>query len=376
MRDPDALAFECPVDMKRRRVVHVGPDPAGQGGMATVISTYLQSSLSRAYDLEIVVTTKGGTVWSRLFVGSAGIARVLGLALRPNRPLFHVHTASKGSLFRKGMVLCIARCLRCRCILHLHGAAFHEWAAAGSALRRLWVRAAFSLPDAVVVLSPEWRDRVTRLSGREDSEVIPNPVYVPPVRGYESRRQTVAFLGRLGDRKGVPELLDAIRILQLSGCDYQFVLAGDGDVDSFQKQVDALPKPHLVSLPGWLDRDATMSLLSECMVFCLPSKAEGQPVALLEAMAAGTACVATPVGGIPSVLVHDVNGLLVEPSNSQDLASAIRRLATSPEDRLRLGEAARRTVLEYCETEHVVKQIASLYRRLGYPPTCEALYSS
>jgi glycosyltransferase involved in cell wall biosynthesis len=103
-------------------------------------------------------------------------------------------------------------------------------------------------------------------------------------------------------------------------------------------------------------------------VFALPSYAEGMPMALLEAMSWGLPVVATPVGGVPQVIEHGVNGLLVAPGDIDGLAAALARLFDEPALRDSLGAAARRTIAARFSVETALARLGELYRRFGLEP--------
>ncbi len=153
-----------------------------------------------------------------------------------------------------------------------------------------------------------------------------------------------------------------MRILQEGGLtDAEFVVAGDGEVDECRRRVSTLPYPERVHVPGWLSREDTLHTLERSWVFCLPSYAEGLPVALLEAMAYGLACVATPVGGIPEVLHDGATGLSVNPGDVSGLADALRRLIASRELCRMLGGAARDFVKDRYSVDTVTRSLVALY---------------
>jgi len=104
--------------------------------------------------------------------------------------------------------------------------------------------------------------------------------------------------------------------------------------------------------------------LARASVFCLPSHAEGLPMAMLEAMAAGKAIVVSGVGGIPDAVKDQDNGLMVQPGDAQGLATALARILGDEQERQRLGARARKTIEERFESGVVVKQISAVYKQL------------
>jgi glycosyltransferase involved in cell wall biosynthesis len=123
-----------------------------------------------------------------------------------------------------------------------------------------------------------------------------------------------------------------------------------------------------VELLGWLGAPERQAELGRAAVFCLPSHAEGLPMAMLEAMAAGRPVVATPVGGIPDVVQDGANGLLVAPGQAAPLAGALARLLGDAGLRLRLGQAARATIAARFDAAVLTDRIADLYRELNAAP--------
>ena len=109
------------------------------------------------------------------------------------------------------------------------------------------------------------------------------------------------YLGRLGQTKGTYDLVNAFAALpEAVRARARLVLAGDGDVEGMRKL--AAPSASRVRVLSWIDAHERDRLLAASDVFVLPSYAEGVPMSLLEAMAAGLPCITTPVGGIPDVL--------------------------------------------------------------------------
>src|SRR5207247_1016785 len=120
----------------------------------------------------------------------------------------------------------------------------------------------------------------------------------------------------------------------------RLLLAGDGPV---RKDVETLARELLVwdkvHMHGWVED--LPRLYAAVDIFALSSINEGTPVALIEAMAAGKAVVATAVGGVPDVVDDSLTGVLIPPRSPEALAEAVVGLAADPGRRARLGEAAR-----------------------------------
>ena len=111
-------------------------------------------------------------------------------------------------------------------------------------------------------------------------------------------------------------------------------------------------------------REDTDALLQALDIFVLPSLSEGIPMALLEAMAASRAVVASRVGGIPEIVEDGVEGFLVEPMDVNGLAERCLRLIESPDMAQKMGKTARARVERDFSAENMAHRVALLYQEL------------
>ncbi len=166
------MSRSCPVVM-------VTPSLSDPGGIASVVAAYRDSELATRWDIRVVETVRGQGAWRHVH-GWLGVLRACWTIAAEGSCLVHVHMSFGGSFWRKACVLAWARALGRPSVLHLHGSRFHTWATSGSATRQRTVRRVFAMPDAVVVLSASWAERVRQFAGRADAVVLPNPAVVPP----------------------------------------------------------------------------------------------------------------------------------------------------------------------------------------------------
>ena len=211
------------------------------------------------------------------------------------------------------------------------------------ARRAPWlVRRVLGRARAVICCS-EKLERAMRDCGLEHVRAIPYGKEIPAAVGAEIDPPHVLYVGRLSVEKGIDVIAEATKGLDL-------VVAGDG------------PLRHLLpEAKGFLSPDEISRLYERAAVVVMASRAEGLPNVLLEAMAHGKAVVTTPVGGIPTVVEDDKTGLLVPTDDPAALREALERLLADPQLRRRLGEAARRRVIEYCSWDRVTDQTLAVY---------------
>jgi glycosyltransferase involved in cell wall biosynthesis len=173
------------------------------------------------------------------------------------------------------------------------------------------------------------------------------------------RRPIIGSIGRLEPQKGYDLLIRALSTIE----DATLVLVGDGSERAALEQLASkLGVAERVEWLGW--RDDARTYLRAFDVFAFPSRFEGFPLAVLEALLARVAVVATDVGSIAEAVHHEATGLLVPRDDSDALADAIRKLLTDESLRRRLAEQGRRLVLERYTAEHMTHAFESLYEEL------------
>jgi glycosyltransferase involved in cell wall biosynthesis len=211
------------------------------------------------------------------------------------------------------------------------------------ARRAPWIaRPLLARARAVLCVSRALAHEAHRLGARR-VEWIPNGVELPAAVSAEASPPEVLFVGRLSPEKGVAELVEAARGLDL-------VVVGDGPLR-------ALVPGALGFVPA-AERDRRYRRAA--VVVC-PSRREGFGLACAEAMAHGRAVVASDVGGLRDLVRHERTGLLVSPRDPAALRRAIDRLLGDPELRRRLGAAARAWVGELCSWERVTARTLDVY---------------
>jgi glycosyltransferase involved in cell wall biosynthesis len=151
------------------------------------------------------------------------------------------------------------------------------------------------------------------------------------------------WVGRFAPVKDVPTLLQAVRHARDAGLDCTLDLVGDGPMRSqVEHLMSALHLQEAVRFQGRCGREVLLELLNEAKCFVLPSRFEGCPKVLVEAMAVGLPCLATNVGFLPQVLGYGERGVLVPVSDPVGLSSAIRAVCNDRHLWSRLSDAGAR----------------------------------
>jgi phenylacetate-CoA ligase len=341
------------------RVLMFGSSMDGQGGIAATVAAWRDAGWLAREGVQYVPSHVDGSHRIKL----ATFVKALMTLLRARPRIVHVHAASNASFYRKALLLAAARWLGCRTVFHLHGGGFQAFAQQHQRI----VRHTLLRSDAVLALSTSWAAYLRQLAPGVRVTVLPNTVVLPPLSdARDAVPGRILFVGRLEAAKGVDDLLEAIARLAPRYSALQLVLAGSGDVAACTARARQLGIADRVLLPGWIDSAQRADALRRAAIFCLPSHAEGLPLALLEAMAAGKPVVASAVGAIPEALAPNA-GVLVPPRDVDALAAALARLLDNPPAAAAMGTRARAVVAARYDSATVGARLAALYRQLDGP---------
>ncbi len=354
-----------------RSVLMVGTDLRSIGGISTVVRGYIDAGLFDRIDCTYVATHRSGAKWRKLLVALSGWMRVLVRLHTLAAPLVHVQLSSRASFWRKAVVCLLARLAHRPYLLHVHGSEFADFYQECSPAARRLVRAVLARAALVLALSEAWRTTLQQISPQARIEVLMNAVPLPPPDGVPAPgpQPTLLFFGEIARHKGVFELARAFARVADELPELRLIYAGTGSgVEETRRLVEQFGLGGRVEFTGWLQAQRKRATLAGATMFVLPSFVEGMPMALLEAMSFGLPVIATPVGGVPEIVTHERDGLLVPSGDIDALAAAITRLTSDPELRERLGRAARETVARRFSLDAAVEQLLGIYGRFGIEP--------
>jgi glycosyltransferase involved in cell wall biosynthesis len=335
--------------------------------MTSVIRSYLSGELAHRIDFIYLPSYLSSGWKTQLRVMGLASVKLLGLLLMQRVAVLHVHSASRGSFWRKSCLTMLAKMFRVPVVFHLHSGEFPAFYHASTRLAQAAIRWILRTADEVVCLSQTWRTVVAQLEPMAKVSVVGNPIAVPLAQPAKNGAvRTVVFFGRLRAIKGAFDLLEAIPTVLARYPGLRFVLAGDEGEVAVRQHAERLGIAHAVDVPGWVSGERKQQLLREAELLVLPSHFEALPVAILEAMAAGVPIVGPRVGGIPDLIDDGVHGLLVESKQPAQLANAILRMCDDARLRTTLAEAAYARACGTYSTTRIACQMEAVYRRLGY----------
>lgn len=275
--------------------------------------------------------------------------------------LVHAHSAKAGAVARLASAIA-----RVPAVYTPHAWSF---LAAGSRIERLVYRVVeiglTFVTRRIVCVSEGERELGRQVGAWSKCTVIPNGID-PPAEALDDRRPqgdgsvVVGTVGRLAPQKGIDLLLEAAALVGARRPDVRFRIAGDGPTaQDLRERTRELGIDDRVRFDGLVD--GPWEVLRELDVFVLPSRWEGMPFTLLEAMSGGLPVVSFDVGGVRDLIIDERHGTVVEPGDVTGFAEAITRYVDDRGERLRVGRGARERVLQQFTFDRMVERNHELY---------------
>ncbi|MGZ5180620.1 MAG: glycosyltransferase family 4 protein [Ramlibacter sp.] len=339
------------------------------GGMYKVADYLIQAQQEGAHGpvLRPLDTRGSGSAAGSLVQAVRAVGQLVRARIGGSVAGVHVNMAERLDFVRESLVLVACKLLGIPAVLHLHAAQLHHSYRRFPAPLRALVRWIFSLPQCCVVLGQVSADFVTRELHvpPQRVEIVINGVPEPQVarRARTPAVPRLLFVGNLSDRKGVPELLEALAHPALAKVPLHLTLAGGGDIDGYAERARALGVDGKVRFHGWADQGQVAQLLADADALVLPSHDEGLPLAILEALAHGVAVVCTPVGEIPHVLSHGHSACFVEPGEPASIARGLAQVLGEAQLRERLERKGKALHQAQFSLRHFATSIARIHQR-------------
>jgi glycosyltransferase involved in cell wall biosynthesis len=354
------MSTESPAPKRREGagLIVIGPTPPPAHGVSVMTLTLLdalQGSGRLAGHLDTAdrrpIETVGRLDWRNLWLGVVHLLQLQRLLLIHRGAALYV-PISQGTwgFLRDASFLLSARLWRRRRFVHLHGGYFNTFYEQSGSAMRLVIRAALGGVEQAWALTPALRAELEGVVPSDRVGVLENAVddhVSAPTRAEHDGPVRVLYLANLLPEKGCFDLMEAVEELARRGTPLEVRFVGDAAADveeSLAARARAIGGTGVtVELTGALrgaERDAQYAWAD---IFAFPTKYpfEGQPLVLLEALAAGLPVVSTWHRGVPETVRHEREALLVDPGDAPALARAIERLHSDPGLRRALGENAR-----------------------------------
>lgn len=347
----------------RKRVLVVAPSRKTRGGITAVVQAYTQTPLWKEWNCYWIEThIDKGSLHKIVYFLKSFFIYIVKL---PAYSIIHIHFSEPVSAIRKMFFFLPAYLFRKKIIVHFHS--FSPDTTIKSNYKSLY-RFLFIKADKVVVLSQFWADAVKKEFGEKVAPVI---IYNPSLNVQSPEKNKVAanpcyilFAGTLNERKGFRDLINAFALIAKQYPDWKLVFAGNGEIESGISLSKELDIGQQVEFLGWISGDRKEEIFTNASIFCLPSYAEGFPMAILDAMSYAIAVVSTPVGGITDVFADGVHLFIFPPGDIHSLKDKLRILIDDKTIRNKLARNGNDLVKTEFSLNRIAGKVDNLYQSL------------
>lgn len=344
------------------KILMVGIKQNAPGGMAAVVKAY------DAYfeNMRYITTWTLSTQWIKAYYALNSIIKFFFTLLFNQRiKIVHIQGAANASFARKAIFIRLSALFKKKIIYHMHACDFIPYYDASN--KKKWIRSIINTSDCFFVLSNSWKEYFTSIGIDPKKIIVMNNIIEPPVKVHTKKENGIInflFLGEIGQRKGVYDLLQTIVDNQnLFRNKMKLRIGGNLEEEIIKAFIQDNQISDIASFEGWIAGEKKVECLNWADIYILPSYNEGLPIAILEAMSYSHPIISTPVGGIPEVVKDHQNGILVEPGNLEQIKAALLFFIKHPDTIETYGKKAFDIVQPYFP-ENVFSQLKDIYNDL------------
>lgn len=320
-------------------IVHVGNGPDMGGGITTVMDAITQNYMMKEYNFKMIYTVATN---KKILTFLKSLIEIFKLLANRKIELVHMHMATRGSFYRKTLLILLFKIVKVPVVVHSHGAEFQKFYNDLPSLLKKYANYSLNEANYIIALTDSWKEFYSKFIKNKDKIiVIGNFIELPKnevVRECDSEIVQILFLGRLGHRKGTYDLINSAEILSKKKLKFKIILAGDGEIQKCKQIIKDKNIEEYVEVVGWINKDGREKYLINSDLLTLPSYFESFGVALIEAMSYKLPVVASTGGQMYEVIRENIDGLLVEPGNELQLANALEKLIRNKQLRKQYGE--------------------------------------
>lgn len=343
---------------KNPKILVVATSRKTRGGITSVVKAHEMGAQWEKYHCRWIETHVDRSMWEKFW--RFFISLIQFIFFLPSYDLVHIHFSGTPSAYRKYVFFRFAKLLKKKIIIHLHygNQIESEW---NSLYEKLFIQA-----DVALVLSHVTEKVIKRLLNGKvaNIKVLYNPVISVPSMRNIPQKPYILFAGTLNHNKGYRDLIISFAKIANNHSAWKVVFAGNGEIDEGKQLAKELGVDAQTLFLGWVNGEAKDNIFKKASVFCLPSYAEGFPMAVLDAWAYGLPVITTPAGGLPDVLEEGKNALVFQPSDTKHLADQLERLISDDELRNAISQESLKLSQTIFNIENINKQLAAIYNEV------------
>ena len=354
-----------------KKVLVVATSRKTRGGITSVVLAHEQGQQWKDFHCKWIETHRDKNKGLKLFFFIKAFFQFLFLF--PFYDIVHIHLSEPPSAIRKLPFMWLAILFGKKTIVHFHSFSVETTIES----RWKWVyQYHFGKADVVITLSEYRRKQVTDFLNDQTGKVR---IFYNPCPNIERAKENgcidsetkmpkqhiILYAGTVTPRKGYADLIKAFAKIAKNHQDWIIAFAGNGEIENGKLLAKDLGISSQTKFLGWCSGADKDRIFREAEIFCLPSYAEGFPMAVLDAWAYGLPVITTPVGGIPDVAKDGENLLLFDPGDIESLSKCLDRIITDVSLRNTIANASLHFAANEFNATTINNSIGLIYKELS-----------
>ncbi len=342
------------------RVLVLATSPQMRGGIPAVLNLHRKTNYWKEFNCCWLATHIDKSKLHKLLYFFKGL--IVFICIAPFYDIIHIHLSEPPSAIRKLFFFLIGTLYQKKTIIHFHS--FSPETTIEGRFKTIY-QYMFSRSTMLIVLSAQWKQWVETSIDMDSDKIL---VVFNPCQDVEAsilpKTKSILFAGTLSKRKGYHDLIVAFAALAARKKDWKLIFAGNGEIELAKKIAKKNNVEKQVEFLGWVSGKEKHNSFSQSSIFCLPSYAEGFPMAVLDAFSYGLPVVTTGVGGIPDVMTDGSEGLIFSPGDTTALSAKLLSLMESEGMRSFFSEKSRVLASTVFSPDTISNQITNIYNQI------------
>jgi glycosyltransferase involved in cell wall biosynthesis len=352
--------------MKKKINIIFGPSENDLGGISALLKSYKKSFLLKKINSVLITTYRSdANKLVLIIIFFNAVLKFIKNLIKYKVEIVNLQMASNGSFFRKSIIIILCNILNIKYFVHIHGGAFINFYKKSSFIIKYLIRFVLLSANKIIVCSKFFQKDLKKIIKIKAKIVVINNSIndnFKKIKVNENKNNYILFLANLTPQKGIDDIFKISNDLISKNNNIKFVLCGRDKQDYYYNNfINNRNKSNFVFF-NYLRGKKKIDFLKRSKIFILPSYIENSPISIIEAMSASIPIISTNISGIPEQIIHNKNGFLIKPGDTNMLKKYINILVKNKTLASKMGKEGRIIFKNKFSNDISYKKLISLYK--------------